>query len=250
MAASLEAFHPSMTHSQILWKAYQENVAPVMMIFHQPTLLKLIYKAASNKSYIDHASEAVVFAVYFTAVNSMGTEECAEKLAQDQSSLHEYYKFATQQALARAGFLQTRSLAVLQAAVLFFTCLRGPGHAYFRTGTEQISSLEITSDDPKRAQLFLTAIEVVEFAHLLETNSRTSKWSWLFEGYPQWQAAAVVLMELCARPQTAETQGAWVVVEKAVTSWVGKYFQEGSITMQTVSCLMERAAAVHGHIRR
>ncbi|KAH8422563.1 Zn(II)2Cys6 transcription factor [Aspergillus melleus] len=426
MAASLEAFHPSMTHSQILWKAYQDNVAPVTMIFHQPTLLKTMYKAAANNSYVDHASEAVVFAVYFAAVNSLDTEECAEMLAQDQSSLREYYKFATQQALARAGFLQSRSLTVLQAAVLFLTCLRGPGDAYFvwtmtgaihrmaqglglhrdgtpfglspfdtemrrrlwwsiylldsrssefhatdtqitedhydtkiplnindsdispesnqvpeshvgftemtfcltriemtiryrrsvlnsqgdgnssssdklrllderlhgleqihgylrqrylkfcdvtvplqwatatiirlalarswltahisqRTGTEQIPSLETMPDDPKRDQLFLTAIEVVEFAHLLETDSRTSKWSWLFEGYPQWQAAAVVLMELCVRPQAAGTQRAWVVVEKAVTSWVVKDYQEGSITMKTVSCLMERAAAVHGY---
>ncbi|KAK1149588.1 hypothetical protein N8T08_005137 [Aspergillus melleus] len=426
MVASLEAYHPSMTHSQILWKAYQENVAPVTMIFHQPTLLKIMYKTAANKSYVDHASEAVVFAVYFAAVTSMDTAECTEKLAQDQLSLREYYKFATQQALSRAGFLQSRSLAVLQAAVLFLTCLRGPGDAYFvwtmtgaihrmaqglglhrdgtsfglspfdtevrrrlwwsiylldsrssefqatdtqitedhydaklplnindsdmspesnqalesrvgftemtfcltriemtiryrrsvlnsqgdgnssssdklrllderlhdleqihsylrerylkfcdvtiplqwatatiirlalarswltahisqQAGTEKIPSLEIKPDDRKRDQLFLTAIEVVEFAVLLETDSRTSKWSWLFEGYPQWQAAAVVLMELCVRPQTVETQRAWAVVERAVTSWASRDFQEGSITMKTVSCLMERAATVHGH---
>ncbi|KAE8419303.1 fungal-specific transcription factor domain-containing protein [Aspergillus pseudocaelatus] len=61
----------------------------------------------------------------------MSPEQCAEELGQDHSTLLQQYRFATQQALARAGFLQTRSQTVLQAAVLFLTCLRRPGDAEF-----------------------------------------------------------------------------------------------------------------------
>lgn len=96
MVVSLEAFHPSIEQSQMLWNIYQENVAPVLMIFHKPSLFRLIYKAASNTSYIDRVSEAVVFAVYFAAVSSMDIRDCTEVMSHDHSSLREYYKFATQ----------------------------------------------------------------------------------------------------------------------------------------------------------
>ncbi|KAB8200468.1 fungal-specific transcription factor domain-containing protein [Aspergillus parasiticus] len=131
IASSLSAFHPSVRDSQILWKTFEKNVAPVVMIFHKPTLHRLLYKIATNSNCIDRASEAVVFAVYFAAVTSMSPERCAEELGQDHSALLHQYRFATQQALARAGFLQSRNQTVLQAAVLFLTCLRRPGDAEF-----------------------------------------------------------------------------------------------------------------------
>ncbi|KAJ6028742.1 hypothetical protein N7540_004318 [Penicillium herquei] len=394
MAPSLEAFHPSVPQCQKLWNIYQENVAPVLMIFHKPTLLKLVYKSASNTSSLDHASEAIAFAVYFAAVNSMSEKQCTETMSHDHSSLREYYKFATQQALARAGFLRSRNLQVLQASVLFLTCLRSREDADFvltmvaaihrmaqtmglnrektfvglspfeiemrrrlwwhiylldsqsselhsigtqiiegefdtekplniddsdissdstqtphsRVGftemtfcllriemivhyrrsalvgyrksdnedtrrnpdfvekrlqeleglhcyvlerylqfcdlsvpmqwvtatiirlalarlwltanfsnepaTDLVSSIEVVQKNLNRDQLFATALEVVEFALLLETDSRTMKWSWLFEGYPQWLAAAIVLLELCSRQRTAETDRAWHVVQQ------------------------------------
>lgn len=427
MAVSLEAFHPSMAQSQILWNIYQENVAPVLMIFHKPSLFRLIYKAASNTSYTNRASEAVIFAVYFAAVNSMSIRDCAEVMSHDHLSLREYYKFAAQQALARAAFFQSSSLAVLQAAVLFLTCLRSQEDADFvwmmtaaihrkaqglglhRDGTsfglnpfeiemrrrlwwyiylldsqsselhaidtlitedrydtkmplnindsdispestqapdsrvgftemtfclirieittryrrliskghrendmghnkhasdlsgerlrelgrihstlqerylrycdisvplqwvtatitrlalarlwvtthfsqrstaEELLSIDNPLEDTSRDQLFVTAIEVVEFALLLETDPRTSRWSWLFAGYPQWQAAVIVLVELCSRPQDVETQRAWVVIEKVVAKWINKGLNEYGITMQTIFSLMERAAEAQGH---
>ena len=402
------------------------NVAPVVMIFHKPTLHRLIYKATTNTSYIDRASETVVFAVYFAAVTSMSPEQCAVELGQDHSTLLQQYRFATQQALARAGFLQTRSQTVLQAAVLFLTCLRRPGDAEFvwtmtaavyrlaqglglhRDGThfdltpfeielrrrlwwsiylldsqsselhaigtlitescydtklplnindsdlspestileerieftemtfclircemtvlyrrsflnahpmpskseghtahlldqrlrqlEQIHThlqdrylqycdisipaqwvtatvirlalarswliahlsqgtmtvqmplMEISPDNAKRDQLFLTAIEVVEFAYLLETDPRTTRWAWLFERYPQWHAVVFVLTELCGREQSVETERAWAVLQKAIERWTGREFQKGGITLRMVYHLMEKAGVAHGRL--
>lgn len=120
-----------MAHSQVLYKLFEENVAPVLMIFHKPCLLKMIFKAAGNIDNLDPPSEAVVFAVYFAAINSMDPKRCPELLSQDHSFLLERYRFATQQALARAGLLQLRNQMVLQAAVLFLTCLRRPEDAHF-----------------------------------------------------------------------------------------------------------------------
>lgn len=131
MAISLDALYPSMAHSQILWRVFEQNVAPVVMIFHKPTLLRTTYKATANNNHVDRPSEAVAFAVYFAAVNSMDSRQCEEELGQNYSSTLQHYRFAAQQALARAGFLQSRSQMVLQAAVLYLTCLRHPQDAHF-----------------------------------------------------------------------------------------------------------------------
>ncbi|KAJ5724534.1 hypothetical protein N7493_006262 [Penicillium malachiteum] len=61
----------------------------------------------------------------------MGEKQCIETMSHDHSSLREYFKFATQQALARAGFLRSRNLQVLQASVLFLACLRSHEDADF-----------------------------------------------------------------------------------------------------------------------
>ncbi|KAL4946752.1 hypothetical protein BDV06DRAFT_76 [Aspergillus oleicola] len=425
ISTSLESFHPIRGHCRILWKAFEENVAPVVMTFHMPSLLNIICKAARDRRGLDRPTEAVIFAVYFASVTSMDSAQCEAELGQPQSWLLHHYRFAAQQALARAGFLKCRNQMVLQAAVLFLTCLRRPGDAPFvwaltaaihrlaqgmglhRDGTifgslspfeiemrrrlwwsvyllevqasefqaiginiredsydtepplnindhdfspeskqipeagpgytnmtfclvriemnvhrqrsslnaptrngddnlldERLSQLKqihtrlqdrylkfcdtsvpiqwvtatvirlalsrywllahlgcpgkatertgstlpfnISPDDPKKDQLFATAIEVVEFAYLIETDPRTKKWSWFFKGYPQWQAVIFVLSELCNRPRTPEADQAWIVMDNAVSRWKQRDSEKGSVTLQSVFRLMERAAALHG----
>lgn len=418
MASSLDSFHPTPAHRQILCKAFEENVTPVVLIFHKPTIHKLIYSSS-----IDRAAEAVVFAIYFAAITSMDPTQCLKDLGQDHSSLIQHYRFATQQALARANFMQSQSLPLLQAATLFLTCLRRPGDADFvwamtaavvrmaqglgihRDGThfglsaletemrrrlwwaiylldsqssefrgmgpqiseggssydtrfllnvgdtdlsselesgrvqqqppeERVGFTEATfclvrcemtvlyrqahlspeasplgerlhrlgqvhsrlqerylrfcdtsvpihwvtatvirlalarswllahipqetmtvveiapgTGNPLREQLLSTAIEVIDFAYLLETDPRTSQWSWLFEGYPQWHAVLVVLTEVCARPQSSLTGRAWAVTVKAVTRWLDTGYRAAGITPKIIFGLMERAAAAQGYI--
>ncbi|KAE8321334.1 fungal-specific transcription factor domain-containing protein [Aspergillus sergii] len=425
IASSLSAFHPSVRDSQILWKAFKKNVAPVIIIFHKPSLHRLLYKIATSSNYINRASEAVVFTVYFAAVTNISPEQCAEELSQDHSTLLQQYRFTTQQALARAGFLQSQNQTMLQAAVLFLTCLHRPGDAEFvwtitaavyqlaqglglhRDGThfelspfkielhrrlwwsiylldsqsselhaigtlisgsyydtklplnindsdlspesttspderiefteitfclircemtvlyrrsflnahpsnseghpshllderlrqlEEIRThlqnrylqycdtsipaqwvtatvirlalarswliahlsqgtmrvrmplIEISPEGPKRKQLFLTAIEVVEFAYLLETDPRTARWAWLFERYPQWHAVVFVLTELCGRGQSVETERAWTVLQKAIERWTQRDFHKGGITLKTVHHFLEKAAVAHARL--
>lgn len=421
-----------MAHSKILWKTFEQNVAPMVTIFHLPSLLKLMYKGDANSSYIDRPSEAVVFAVYFAAISSMEPTECEGNFDQNHASMVQHYKFATQQALARADFLQSRSITVLQATVLFFTCLHRSGDTYFvwtmtaavlrlakgiglhRDGTnfgmspfdvemrrrlwwsiylldsqsselhatgplisensydtklflnindsdispastqppeersgfsemtfslvriemislcrryalnpagggssgnpdheiqdeaqtletqlrrleiirirlqerylqfcdisdplqwvtatiirlaltrsylivhfspettaDQLPFIEMSFEHPKRYQLFSTAVEVVEFAYLLETDPRTTKWAWFFKGYPQWHAVMFVLSDLCNRSETPEMLYAWCVVEKAVTQWIKQDLRKEGITLKAVNHLMKKAAASYGRV--
>ncbi|KAL5355543.1 C6 transcription factor [Aspergillus floccosus] len=407
LTVSLSDFHPPMAHRHVLWKVFEENVAPVVMIFHKPSIRTIMTSTTGSGSGTDRASGAVLFAIYFAAVTSMHPEQCAEMLGQDHHSLRQRYRFATQQALPRANFLESQNLADMTASVhrmaqglglhrdgahfdlspfeiemrrrlwwsiylldsrssefrgvgtqitehsydtrlplnindsdispdsaqapeerVGFTdmtfclvrcemtvlyrrsCLNAynttsssseGGHtshhseqrvhkleqihnqlrerflqfcdvsipvqwvtatvirlalarswllAHLPDGTtaEQIPLTGISSlEDTKREQLFSTAIEVLEFAYLLETDSRTKQWSWLFEGYPQWHAAVVVLTELRVRPQTMLAGRAWAVTVKAVTRWTSTDWRKGELIPKIVSLLMERAAAAHGY---
>ncbi len=64
-----------------------------------------------------------------------------------------------------------------------------------------------------RNRLFVTSVEVIEFACLLENNENTAKWGWLFRTYMQWHAVAFVLSELCTRPPGLDYERAWKAVE-------------------------------------
>lgn len=73
-----------------------------------------------------------------------------------------------------------------------------------------------------KEQLFLTAIEVIEVSHELETTSRTSKWGWLFRSYVQWYAVVYVLSELCVRTKGPLADRAWAVIEAVFEQWGGR----------------------------
>jgi hypothetical protein len=64
--------------------------------------------------------------------------------------------------------------------------------------------------------LFITSLENIEYSLLLETESRTEKWSWLFKTYIQWHALAFLLGELCNRTTGDLVNRAWSSVEKCI----------------------------------
>lgn len=101
------------------------------MIVHKPTLRALVQTACADWEKIDKSSEALVFSVYFAAISSMTPEQCLAELGENHTLLLHQYRFAVEQALARAGFLQTHKLVVLQAATLFLTCARQTEDAQF-----------------------------------------------------------------------------------------------------------------------
>lgn len=127
LAHSLRSYHPSKVDSQVLWGAYEENVSLLIPILHKPSIKKLICEASANPESLDENSEALVFAVYFAALTSMKPEYCYSQLREAHSTLIQRYRFATEQALARADFLHSRNLTLLQAMVLLLLCVRRPG---------------------------------------------------------------------------------------------------------------------------
>ncbi|KAL2007732.1 hypothetical protein VTN00DRAFT_7714 [Thermoascus crustaceus] len=124
LAHSLRNYHPTPTQLFVLWKTYQENVAPLVTVLHQPSIRNLLIEASTNLDSLDKNSEALIFAVYFSAVISMTPEQCVSQLGEERDAALHRYRFAVQQALARADFLNSQNLMLLQAAVLFLVAVQ------------------------------------------------------------------------------------------------------------------------------
>lgn len=124
LSQSLREFHPPVPKVSLLWELYKENVAPLITIVHRPTARNLFVKSAQNPDALDKNQEALVFSMYLSAIVSMSPDQCVAQFGLDRTLAVKRYRFATEQAIARAGFLNTQSLVLLQAAVLFLVCVR------------------------------------------------------------------------------------------------------------------------------
>ncbi|KAJ5341745.1 hypothetical protein N7541_010869 [Penicillium brevicompactum] len=415
LASSLRYYHPSPTIAHLLLSVFEENVAPIIRIVFTSALRDLIQAAVTNPDELDKGSEALVFSVYFAAASSMTEEQCLGEMGETHAALTKRFRFAVEQALARAGFLHTRKLIVIQAAVLFLSCASHPRDAHFvwtmiavvtrlglglglhrdgvnfelspyetemrrrtwwyiylldvRTSESQATSPQIREGDyntllplnindedlapdmietpkerigftdmtltlvrceilishrklvqisdpavsvstqqailesrliavdecrqaldnryvqhcdlgvpiqwvtatiarvalarlwlvshfslmtadgfqpdlwPEKCDvLILTAIEVLEFVYLLETHENTAQWSWLFQGYVQWQSFAFVLSELCVRPISTLADRAWMAVNRVYDRWNGPMSHGPGLMMRSLERLRARAA--------
>ena len=116
---SVTASHPSAIQIFQLWQVYINNVNPLLKISHIPTLQAQIISAGANPSKIAKPMEALMFAIYFSAVNSMSDAEVQSTFGEDRHVLLGKYHGATQQALVNAGFMRSTELMVLQAYLLY-----------------------------------------------------------------------------------------------------------------------------------
>ncbi|KAI0872114.1 fungal-specific transcription factor domain-containing protein [Hypoxylon argillaceum] len=121
---SLRDFHPSVELSMRLFQLFNENVLPVVRIFHTPTLIRLFWSAVVSTDSLDKETEALLFAIYYSTIISIDPTQCANIVGAPRSTVVERYKFAAEQALARANLLNTHSTLLLQAAVLYLSSLR------------------------------------------------------------------------------------------------------------------------------
>lgn len=70
-------------------------------------------------------------------------------------------------------------------------------------------------------RLFMASIEIMEYSGVLESESSTKQWGWLFHTYTQWHAIAYILGELAQRPNSLVVERAWRVVDFVFVDWGG-----------------------------
>lgn len=120
----LLSLHPLPSQIETYWQVYKDNVDPLVKVLHIPTIEQTVLSAASHLSNLSKGFETLLFALYYGATTSLCPEDCYAKLGEEKSVLLARYRFAIEQALARANFLTTEEIIVLQAFVIFLICLR------------------------------------------------------------------------------------------------------------------------------
>ncbi|KAI0383663.1 fungal-specific transcription factor domain-containing protein [Hypomontagnella monticulosa] len=120
----LRKLHPLPSQIPFFWQVYQENVDPLVKILHVPSMNKIIRELRSNMNDISPGLEALMFAIYYASITSMEENEVRVNFGADKGQLINKYRFATEQALAKANFLVTSELVVVQAFTLFLVLVR------------------------------------------------------------------------------------------------------------------------------
>ncbi|KAI9810456.1 MAG: hypothetical protein M1827_006232 [Pycnora praestabilis] len=121
---SLTSLHPKPVHVFRLWQTFLDNVNPLSKVIHAPTLQQQILDATGNPERVTKSMEALIFAIYSSAITSMSNEDCESMMGETKSTLRQRYNFGTQRALTRAGFLKSSDLRTLQAYTLFLISVR------------------------------------------------------------------------------------------------------------------------------
>lgn len=71
----LASCHPLACHVTYLWSVYQENVDPLVKVLHIPTMEAVMRDARKNPAGLAPGMEALVFAVYYSAIISLEPDE-------------------------------------------------------------------------------------------------------------------------------------------------------------------------------
>lgn len=116
---AVQHLHPTTDNIFKLWQVFLDNFNPMTKIVHYPSLQEQLVKATTDLENIPKGLEAMMFTIYNCAVSSLDESECEKMFGEARKSLLSRYRHGTRRALARARFLGTADLMVLQAFVLY-----------------------------------------------------------------------------------------------------------------------------------
>ncbi|KAH7129035.1 hypothetical protein EDB81DRAFT_906835 [Dactylonectria macrodidyma] len=133
----LKDLHAFPSQVQFIWQIYIENVDRYSKMLHVPTFAKRIQDLQGDFSRMTPGMEALMFAITMSAINSMSNEDVKIRLHAEKSDLVARYRTGTEIALARADFINTTELDVIQAFSIFLDTLQtmeSPKYVWSMTG--------------------------------------------------------------------------------------------------------------------
>ena len=68
-----------------------------------------------------------------------------------------------------------------------------------------------------RTKLLVSAIEVAEYNHALNSEQACRQWRWIYQTYTHWHAIVYLMIEICRRPWSPIVERAWVALH---SSWL------------------------------
>ncbi|GAB1309903.1 All development altered-3 [Madurella fahalii] len=120
----LKSLHPLPSQIPFIWQVYQENVDPILKVIHVPSMSKVIKDLRHNMDNLTPPMEALMFSIYYASITSLEEDEVKLNFNAEKSVLIQQYRFALEQALAKAEFLTKPDITVVQAFLLFLVLVR------------------------------------------------------------------------------------------------------------------------------
>ena len=120
---TLRMMHPTPDHIMSIWQVYKERIAPINRSVHAPTVEKLVLEAVQDIRSLNHATEALMFSIYYLSTLTLTQDETVSRYGLERRKTLDRYRFATEQALARAGFLLSQDIVLLQSFHLYISAL-------------------------------------------------------------------------------------------------------------------------------
>lgn len=161
---------PSMMVSALV-DIYLYRIDQIIKVTHTPSLCVSLLTTDTTES-MNPVQEALRFAVFFAAVNSLNEQECLQHFNASKNSLSSRFELATEVLLSRAGLLTTTNLTVLQAFLIYLVRWV---IVYYENGTD-IGKIGLRARNGSRAvsTLVATAVNIAQSLGLdLETTSQT-----------------------------------------------------------------------------
>ncbi len=136
--AELKAMHPKPLVIFRLWQVFLDNINPLTKLIHAPTTQQRLLDASANLEKISKEWEALMFAIYLSAIQSMSTDDCQMILGESKGVLIQRYHPAVRSALVRANFTSSVDILLVQAFALYLLSVRQyyePNSLWVLTGT-------------------------------------------------------------------------------------------------------------------
>ena len=120
---------PSRHMIEIYHSIYFENVHPLFKVLHAPTFTDFLLH---GKPYLDHkpgdpAVEALSYAIYYAGIVTLDEWACKQRLGEEKNDLLNRYRFAIEVCFAKADFITSNDITVLQALIIFLvSTVRSP----------------------------------------------------------------------------------------------------------------------------
>ena len=137
-AVNLLALHPNSLLIFRLWQLFLDNVNPLIKLLHAPTIQRRLLDTISHLDNISKEWEALMFAIYLLAIQSITANECQLIMGESKSTLVRRYHSAVRSALLRANFTSSIDLLLVQALTLYLLAVRQyyePNAFWILTGT-------------------------------------------------------------------------------------------------------------------
>lgn len=110
---------PSTIQMFQLWQIYIDNVNPLLKLTHVPSTQQQIIAYSGDPDAAPKSMEALMFAIYLTAISSLDDAEVQMRFQADRQELLGQYFAGLQQALINANFMRKSDLTSLQAFFLY-----------------------------------------------------------------------------------------------------------------------------------